>query len=440
MQLAKTMAALVTASLTWTMLSAAPATADGSGRNDDWHKYVLGPDRTVVRPLVVEPRGAVANAEALLDSDHGIATLSTSQGGAAASVLLDFGREIGGTPYFDVASSTPGAQLSLVTGEAKQYIRQPGATTLTAAAAAGSTQVGVRSVSGLEAGHAITFGSGPTLQQATITAVDGVGLTTSFSPALTQPLDAGAAVSSPAGGPASDESPGLAGVGGIDTLVPTAAGRLSGTFHGGFRYVLLTMTGPGTVELSGLRVRFQAYRATPSDYQGWFLSSDDLLNRLWYAGAYTNQMNMKPPGLNGLPDARIYDGAKRDRSIWTGDLLVQGPTLLSTLGGPGARLSAFVARRDARATARRRPHPRVAGLRASARARRARRSTTPTTTPATARARSSTTTATPATGLRREGAARAATGAGLQRHVPQRRTTSSSPTTGTTGRPRRPAR
>ena len=336
MQFAKTMAALVTASLTWTMLSAAPATSDGSGRNDDWHKYVLGPDRTVVRPLVVEPRGAVANAEALLDSDHGIATLSTSQGGAAASVLLDFGREIGGTPYFDVASSTPGAQLSLVTGEAKQYIRQPGATTLTAAAAAGSTQVGVRSVSGLEAGHEITFGSGPTLQQATITAVDGVGLTTSFSPALTQPLDAGAAVSSPAGGPASDESPGLAGVGGIDTLVPTAAGRLSGTFHGGFRYVLLTMTGPGTVELSGLRVRFQAYRATPSDYHGWFLSSDDLLNRLWYAGAYTNQMNMKPPGLNGLPDARVYDGAKRDRSIWTGDLLVQGPTLLSTLGGPGA--------------------------------------------------------------------------------------------------------
>src|SRR2546430_2208440 len=57
---------------------------------------------------------------------------------------------------------------------------------------------------------------------------------------------------------------------------------------------------------------------------------------MWYSGAYTLQLNLKPAGLNGLPDARIYDGAKRDRSIWTCDMLIQAPTAISTLGNVGA--------------------------------------------------------------------------------------------------------
>ncbi|MEV5720748.1 hypothetical protein AB0L41_43375 [Amycolatopsis mediterranei] len=105
---------------------------------------------------------------------------------------------------------------------------------------------------------------------------------------------------------------------------------------GGFRFALLTLSSPGSVSLSALGVAFQAFRATPADHQGWFLSSDDQLNRMWYSSAYTLQLNLKAPGLNGLPDARIHDGAKRDRSIWTGDLLVQIPTLLTSLGSAGA--------------------------------------------------------------------------------------------------------
>ena len=58
---------------------------------------------------------------------------------------------------------------------------------------------------------------------------------------------------------------------------------------------------------------------------------------MWYSGAYTLQMNMKAPGLNSLPEARIYDGAKRDRSVWTGDLLVQIPTLLTSSATRGRR-------------------------------------------------------------------------------------------------------
>ena len=124
-------------------------------------------------------------------------------------------------------------------------------------------------------------------------------------------------------------------MGGNDFLTPTAPGRIEGGAHPGFRFVMLTLTTPGTMSIRDLGVDFQAYRATAKDYKGWFESSDVELNRLWYAGAYTLQTNLKLPGLRGLPDGRIYDGAKRDGSIWTGDLIIQGPTAMATLGDVG---------------------------------------------------------------------------------------------------------
>jgi hypothetical protein len=263
-------------------------------------------------------------------------TLTTVAGGTPASVVLDFGKEIGGTPYIDVTAIEGAPTLTLVTGEARQFLRTPAATTVAVAAATGTTEVTLASAANLEVGNSITFGTGADAQTRTIVGFDTTARTASFSPALAQDLVVGTAVSSSPGAPSSDESRGLAGVGGPDTLQPTAAGRLSGGFHGGFRFMLLTLSSPGSVSISSAGVDFQAFRATPDDYKGWFLSSDDQLNKMWYSGAYTLQMNLKAPGLNSLPDARIYDGAKRDRSIWTGDLLVQGPTVLSTLGDAGA--------------------------------------------------------------------------------------------------------
>jgi hypothetical protein len=196
--------------------------------------------------------------------------------------------------------------------------------------------VWLASTANLEVGNTITFGTGDAAQTRTIVAFDTTALTVSVSTGLSQPVAVGTTVSTSPGAPSSDESRGLAGVGGIDTLQPTQAGRLSGSFHGGFRFVLLTLATPGSVSIAAARVDFQAYRATADDYAGWFLSSDKQLNRMWYSGAYTVQLNMKPAGLNGLPDPRIYDGAKRDRSIWTCDLLVQAPTAVGTLGDAGA--------------------------------------------------------------------------------------------------------
>jgi alpha-L-rhamnosidase-like protein len=313
------------------------ASANAAGAaGPDWRSYVLGPSSPRVAPVAVSVRGRVTHAGSLVRRGGPATTLTTAAGGTPASIVLDFGKEVAGTPDIDVTAVGGAPTLTLVTGEARQFLRRPAATTAAVAATAGATQVTLASTANLEVGNTITFGTDADAQNRSIIAFDATARTVSFVPALSADLPMGAAVSSSPGAPSSDESRGLAGVGGPDTLRPTAAGRLIGGFHGGFRFILLTLSTPGSVSLSAAGVDFQAFRATPRDYEGWFLSSDDQLNKMWYSGAYTLQMNLKAPGLNNLPDPRIYDGAKRDRSIWTCDMLVQAPTAISTLGAAGA--------------------------------------------------------------------------------------------------------
>lgn len=299
-----------------------------------WQSYVLGPSSPQVTPVAVDSRGDVSHPQTLVTGKGKPTTLTTVAGAVPASVVLDFGKDVAGTPFFDLAAVTGTPTLTLVTGEARQFLRTPASTAVAVAAAAGSTQVQLTSTARLEVGNSITFGTGAAAQTGTIVAFDTATVT--VTPALVLDAPTGTAVSTSPGAPSSDEAPFLAGVGGQDTLQPATSGRVTGTFHGGFRFALLTLSTPGTVSISAAGVDFQAYRATARDHRGWFLSSDHQLNRMWYSGAYTLQLNLKPAGINSLPDLRIFDGAKRDRSIWTGDLLVQGPTAISTLGDAGA--------------------------------------------------------------------------------------------------------
>jgi alpha-L-rhamnosidase len=68
------------------------------------------------------------------------------------------------------------------------------------------------------------------------------------------------------------------------------------------------------------------------------LSSSDLLNRIWYAGAYTINLDQVLPGTPGFKSGttidtpNIVDGAKRDRDVWVGDLAVAGRTALDAFG------------------------------------------------------------------------------------------------------------
>ncbi|HVQ95902.1 MAG TPA: alpha-L-rhamnosidase C-terminal domain-containing protein [Mycobacteriales bacterium] len=80
-------------------------------------------------------------------------------------------------------------------------------------------------------------------------------------------------------------------------------------------------------------MNFKAFRATPDRYQGYFVSSDDQLNRMWFAGAYTAQLDMVPAGVASCFTVPvIFDGAKRDRAIWSGDLMITDPVALLSIG------------------------------------------------------------------------------------------------------------
>ena len=134
--------------------------------------------------------------------------------------------------------------------------------------------------------------------------------------------------------------------------------------RGGFRYLMVFLNSPGTVDLSGLKLHFTAdpTNANLRAYKGSFLSSDATLNQLWYAGAYTVQMGSIDPHTGRPYPAQagpvqnnatigdgatvISDGAKRDRMIWGGDNAVSAPVSLMTTGqtDPARNAIAFMAK------------------------------------------------------------------------------------------------
>ena len=119
--------------------------------------------------------------------------------------------------------------------------------------------------------------------------------------------------------------------------------------RGGFRYLTIFLTSNGWVDLNNVSLHFSAMPGLPDpqSYTGYFYCDDDLLNRIWYAGAYTVQLNTvdptqgrhwPPPSSGWLNDAFIgpgqsvlVDGAKRDRTVWPGDLAIaQATAFVST--------------------------------------------------------------------------------------------------------------
>ncbi|SCE21409.1 alpha-L-rhamnosidase [Streptomyces sp. DvalAA-14] len=114
--------------------------------------------------------------------------------------------------------------------------------------------------------------------------------------------------------------------------------------RGGFRYLTVFLSSSGWVDLDGVSLAFTgaAGMSDPSAYRNYFYSSDPLLNKIWYAGAYTVQMDTIDPGTGraypppasgwennaviGSGAGILSDGAKRDRAVWPGDLGVSLPT------------------------------------------------------------------------------------------------------------------
>ncbi|KAI2784378.1 glycoside hydrolase family 78 protein [Daldinia loculata] len=121
--------------------------------------------------------------------------------------------------------------------------------------------------------------------------------------------------------------------------------------RGGFRYMTVFLTGATsfvTVTGVSLEISFQPTWSNLRAYQGYFHSSDDLLNKIWYSGAYTLQTNALHPltgrvwpapesqwlnnGNIGVGDTINTDAAKRDRTVWPGDMGVAVPASFYSTG------------------------------------------------------------------------------------------------------------
>ncbi|GGV24280.1 hypothetical protein GCM10010182_53410 [Actinomadura cremea] len=248
-----------------------PGNGNGNGNGNGhgarpWEKYILAPSKSrTVRPVsVFRTTGTVHDAGAVLKGRR------TTLSGEGSSITLDFGKEVGGLTSLHFAGSDGARQVGLAFAESSKYVDT------TSDASTG----------------------GPRSRDGALTVdVDGRTSYTTPDPHL----------------------------------------------RGGFRYLTIFMQGAGTVELDKVSLHFTAAPAMkdPSDYANYFYSSDDLLNRIWYAGAYTVQLNTispkrgrvwEPPaelwdnsGTVGVGDTILVDGAKRDRTVWPGDLGIEVP-------------------------------------------------------------------------------------------------------------------
>ncbi|EIN11196.1 bacterial alpha-L-rhamnosidase domain-containing protein [Punctularia strigosozonata HHB-11173 SS5] len=133
--------------------------------------------------------------------------------------------------------------------------------------------------------------------------------------------------------------------------------------RGAFRYLSLVHNTTGSLEVTQVTTHFTAMPHYAEDklrdYTGYFHSNDELLNRIWYAGAYTNQLctidpkhgdaliylgiiNGTEPGdsVGALPwwlnytitngTSALVDGAKRDRLVWAGDMSIAVPGIVTS--------------------------------------------------------------------------------------------------------------
>lgn len=88
-----------------------------------------------------------------------------------------------------------------------------------------------------------------------------------------------------------------------------------------FRFVRIDLVDPDVkLQLKEVNGIF-SYRNIP--YLGSFKSNDERLNKIWLTGAYTVHLNMQE---------YLWDGAKRDRLVWVGDMDPEVMTINSVFG------------------------------------------------------------------------------------------------------------
>ncbi len=89
----------------------------------------------------------------------------------------------------------------------------------------------------------------------------------------------------------------------------------------GFRFVRIDLVDDNSmIQLKSVRATF-LFRDI--EYKGSFKCNDERLNRIWQTGAYTVHLNMQD---------YLWDGIKRDRLVWIGDMHPETMTIYSVFG------------------------------------------------------------------------------------------------------------
>jgi hypothetical protein len=256
------------------------ATVDAAGKGDS---YNFAPPGRIVKPVAV-----FSSSGSVTDPTNVLAGNTTKLSGLGAQIVLDFGKEVGGVLSLDFAGASDANQ------------------SLGAAFTESSLYVGPNSDNSAGGGNS-----------------DG-------------------ALAVPVTGPSSW----------------TSARKY---LRGGFRYLTLFLTSSGSVDLRGVSLEFSPdpERAIPNQYPNYFYSNDDVLNKAWYAGAYTYQTNIVRNNEGRIPPAPasnwdntakvgeagnvvLCDGAKRDRTVWAGDMSISVPTGYAALNDTLAAKNALV--------------------------------------------------------------------------------------------------
>ena len=203
----------------------------------NWQGYVGTPSSATVCPTaVVSTSGTVTGAQNLVCGGSGGATLSLAAGGQTPTIVLDYGKDVGGLPYFTVTAESGSPTLRAGHSESQQYLT--------------------------------ATGDGGT------------------------PWAEGDSARS-------------------DSYAVTGPGTITNrSVQGGERYEEITLTSPGTLTLGAVGVNYIADRTQAGGYQGYFVSSSDQLNRIWYDGAYTAQLDSVPTG--SLPSNWSIQGGALD--------------------------------------------------------------------------------------------------------------------------------
>ena len=184
----------------------------------------------LLRPIkVVSTSGNVTNAEALVEDHEGYATLTMVQGSPAPQIILDYGRDVGGLPVFEVTSVSGTPKLQAIYSEAQQYLLPDGD-----AAAPGVPQ-------------------NPKVAQPEVSFVgDAAGA--DLSRVDTYPLS----------------RPGLI----VNRLI-----------QGGERFQVITLAAPGSVTLRQVGVQAKFFIPERDINSGFLRCSDPALNEIWHLGS-----------------------------------------------------------------------------------------------------------------------------------------------------------